>query len=690
MKSYTRCWLTGLLALLLAWPGALCAQQPQPAPAEKDGFESVFQIILTNPDPVKVGAAEDELIRLSETGNPLAQFYYGHLLVETSEADNEAAAKLLAEAYPKVAELAKDGNTTAAYLVTYSYKYGYARPINERRAFKLRLQLAEKNYMPAAYAVGLAYLDGDGVSTNGDKAAFWLARAAQGGLSGAAWSLGQAYQFGKGVQQSYQLAYFWYAVAAAKGDRYAARMREEIKPQLSRKDLWESYKMLTRGDSGLYPAGTYTLVQRCLMAVGIILPWFKFMLLDQYLWLDAIAFGIAALLLTSAMLSWRRRRFLTDIPLLAVKDVFVGWVHLKGFIRCPDPLTSYLAGRACVYYSWSVTEDWERRTMEEYVDSRDGKKKLREKIERGSKVVGGGGDRSAFALQDETGAVLVNSIGSEMDTVASFSETCRPGDPLYFGSCEAPEVADTLHVRHYSEVILPVDVDSTIFGHAAPNDGGVVIEADPATPFYLISLKDAATQKESWLSSLRWLSAVSLMVVLAFPVIRIWFLDDKPGLAGFTFICLLAYCLLFFAFWFMMAFNGVVFLRNRVDQIKAVIDVQLKRRADLLPRLAQAACGLGGFEQAVMLKLTELRGQASKPVYNSLVALLEAYPGLKAATAYRSLMESIKETEAKVAGAKDSYLNAATAYNTRLERLPDRLLLRLGLFKPAPVKDFAI
>ena len=662
----------------------------QQAVQDKDGFDSVFQIYISNPDPIKATAAEEELKRLAATENPLAQFYYGHLLVRTSEDNSEAAHKLFSISYPKVAELARAGNTTAAYMVTLNYKYGYATPVNSRRAFKMRLQLAEKNYGPAAYAVGLAYLDGDGVKTNGDKAAYWLARAAQAGMSAAAVALADAYMAGQVLKQSWQLAYYWYSVAAVKGDRYAARMREEVKPRLSRRDMLESYRMLIKGDSSHYPAGDYNLGQRSLMALGIILPWLKFMLLDRYIWLDGAAFGLAALLLMGAMTSWRRRRFLTDIPLSNIRDIFIGWVHIKGEIRCLNPLMSYLAERECVYYSWSVTEDWEKTVMEEYID-KDGKKQLREKKERGSKVVDSGGRRVPFDLEDETGSVPVHSGGSEMDTVTSFYRTCGPGDPLYFGMCDKPEIEDTLHVRHFSEAILPVNVDSTIFGHAgADGAGGLAITADDDTPFYVISLTDAAAQKKSWLTAIWAFSIFSLIAVMTFPVARIWFLEDKPGLAGFTLICLLAYGLLFFTFWFWMAFNGVIYLKNRVLQIKALIDVQLKRRADLLPRLAEAARGFGAYEKALVVRVAELRGGGYRPVYNTLTALEEGYPGLGAGEIYLRVMAGIKDAEDKIAGAKSSYLDAATAYNTRLERLPDRLLLRLRLFKPAPVKYFVV
>ena len=84
----------------------------------------------------------------------------------------------------------------------------------------------------------------------------------------------------------------------------------------------------------------------------------------------------------------------------------------------------------------------------------------------------------------------------------------------------------------------------------------------------------------------------------------------------------------------------------------------------------------------------ELRAGGYKPAYSSLLALGEAYPGLGAGEAYLKVMGGIKDAEDKIAGAKSSYLDAATAYNIRLERLPDRLLLKLGLLKRVPIESF--
>lgn len=695
---------------MLALP--LCAQ---PANKERDGFESAFKVYLSGTDPVKTAAAAEEIKRLSETGNPLAQFYYGHLLVRTSEGNSETAERLFAKSYPKIAELARDGDATAAYMVTYSYKYGYATPLNKRKAFNLRLQLAEKNYSPAAYGVGMSYLDGDGVKTDGDKAAYWLARAAQGGVALAAVTLGEAYRVGQAVSQNYQLAHYWYSVAASAGDRYAARMREEVKPQLSRRDMLESYRMLTKGDSAHYPAGDYTLWQRALMAAGIIFPWFKFVLLDEYMWWDAAAFGLASLLLTWAMFTWRRRRFIADIPVIPIKDVFIGWVHIKGAIDCQTPLTSPLGRERCVYYSWAVSEDWERTVLEEYIDEK-GKKQIREKKESGSTVIASGGKRTPFNLTDETGSVDVQLSGAEFDTVSSFNHACGPDDPLYFSFTDAPEIENTTHRRTFSESVLPDAADATIFGQASPlHEGDYLLELgrrlremgvkatgragslfkiaqDDAAPFYLLSLSNAEQQKSSHSGTIWTLTVISLISVLAFPVARIFFMQDKPGLAGFTLMCGVFYGLIFFLFWFWMSFNGLVYLRNRTAQIWGLIDVQLKRRYELITSLSAAAAGYLAYAGQIQQAVARLRGRnlLAGGKENSAVALLEAYPELGAESVIKDLMDRITETEDRVAGARSAWLNAAAAYNTRLERLPDRLLLRLGLFRRAPLEKTAL
>src|SRR5436190_8890358 len=79
-------------------------------------------------------------------------------------------------------------------------------------------------------------------------------------------------------------------------------------------------------------------------------------------------FGIACLV--AAFRSGRRRWLVEGLPTSKTTGVFVGLVELKGTAESSQPLTSYLAERACVYYSWSVEEHWSRMVTETYTDSK--------------------------------------------------------------------------------------------------------------------------------------------------------------------------------------------------------------------------------------------------------------------------------------------------------------------------------
>ncbi|KAF0125892.1 MAG: hypothetical protein FD189_1313 [Elusimicrobia bacterium] len=687
-----------LFFFLLLW-------SPAAATEEKDGFDRTFKVYFEtgSSDP----EAFKEMQRLASTGDPFAQFWYGHLLVRASEYpdEQETAHRLFAASYPKLAKLARQGDLKAAYLISYSYKYGYGgRTIDKKRSFAMRLSLAERNYGPAMYAVGVDYYNGEGVKSDRDKAEYWLAKAVQQGVGAAAEALGDIYLAG---QYGYHMAYYWYTVSAVRGSAYAARMREEVKPRLSRRDLMDAWRQL-KGD-GSYPMLPQKPgpAMRAMFALGVIFPWVKFILLDQYIAVDAAAFGLAALLLSGAMFSWRRRRFITDVPKVPIGDIFIGWVHVRGAIGALRPLTSPLGRERCVLYSWSVREDWERTIIEEFIDT-DGKKKTREKKESGSTVIASGGDRVPFWLEDDTGRVNMEIDGAEYDTASSFHHSCGPDDPLYSGFTDAPEVSNTLHRRTFSESVIPLNAPATVFGQAYPEQDDFLlvlgrrlrglgesaaalfkIASHPDVPFYMLSLSDAEAQKASHSSSIKWLSAISLLAVLAAPVARLFFLEELPGLAGFTLVCALAYALLFFLFWFWMAFNGLIYLRNRVRQVWKLIDMQLKRRHDLVDALADAARGALAYEKQVQELVGSLRGYKALGATGGKTAavLRENYPDLGGQAVVADLMDKITETEDRVAGARKIWLDAATAYNTRLERLPDRLLMRLGLFKVENIAD---
>jgi len=146
-------------------------------------------------------------------------------------------------------------------------------------------------------------------------------------------------------------------------------------------------------------------------------------------------------------------------------------------------------------------------------------------------------------------------------------------------------------------------------------------------------------------------------------------------------------------------YNRLVADRNLVRQGYADIDVQLKRRADLVPQLVEAVRGYAAYEKALLTTVTELRTNAlaARPAaerfslerslgvhLKQLVLLQENYPQLKADANFRDLSAKLVEVEDHLQFARRFYNGAVQQYLTRIESFPDVLVARPFAFKPIP------
>jgi LemA protein len=146
-------------------------------------------------------------------------------------------------------------------------------------------------------------------------------------------------------------------------------------------------------------------------------------------------------------------------------------------------------------------------------------------------------------------------------------------------------------------------------------------------------------------------------------------------------------------------FNRLVAARNLARQGYADIDVQLKRRADLVPALVEAVKGYAAYEKALLTAVTDARGAAlsGRPGaerfglerslgqgLKQLVALAEAYPNLKADASFRDLSARLVEVEDQLQFARRFYNGAVKEYVTRLESFPELLIAKPLGFKPMP------
>jgi len=155
--------------------------------------------------------------------------------------------------------------------------------------------------------------------------------------------------------------------------------------------------------------------------------------------------------------------------------------------------------------------------------------------------------------------------------------------------------------------------------------------------------------------------------------------------------------------WGVVAFNLLVRDRHRVAQAWSDVDVQLKRRHDLIPQLVEVVKRHAGFEQSVLENVTALRNRGvaeASParlgkvetelsvVVQRLIALAEAYPDLKASESFLNLQSNLTDTENQIQFARRYYNGAVNNLNTRIETFPDLIPARLFAFRPAEYFEF--
>jgi LemA protein len=142
------------------------------------------------------------------------------------------------------------------------------------------------------------------------------------------------------------------------------------------------------------------------------------------------------------------------------------------------------------------------------------------------------------------------------------------------------------------------------------------------------------------------------------------------------------------AFWIFTVYNGLVAMRQRVDQSFADIDVQLKQRHDLIPNLVETVKGYAGHERGTLEDVVKARnaaltaqgpqqvaaaeGQLTQAL-RGLLALSEAYPDLKANANFQQLQTELSDIENKLAAARRFFNNSVQEYNTGIEQLPAAL-----------------
>ncbi|MCU1427220.1 MAG: hypothetical protein JWL83_1220 [Actinomycetia bacterium] len=144
---------------------------------------------------------------------------------------------------------------------------------------------------------------------------------------------------------------------------------------------------------------------------------------------------------------------------------------------------------------------------------------------------------------------------------------------------------------------------------------------------------------------------------------------------------------------FVVQYNGLVRLRNRIDNAWSQIDVQLQRRHDLVPNLVETVKGYAAHEKDTFERVVQARNQAVSAqgaeaqaqaenvltgALRQLFAVAEAYPDLKANQNFLELQEQLTSTEDRVAYARQFYNDSVVKYNNKIQSIPSNILA--GMF----------
>jgi LemA protein len=164
------------------------------------------------------------------------------------------------------------------------------------------------------------------------------------------------------------------------------------------------------------------------------------------------------------------------------------------------------------------------------------------------------------------------------------------------------------------------------------------------------------------------------------------------GTGGWVFLGIIGLIIL----WAIVTFNRMIVLRNRIDNAWSQVDVQLRRRYDLIPNLVETVKGYAGHERQTLEDVVKARqagidaqtmeeqGQAENMITGALkrlFALSESYPQLRASENFMQLQEELAGTESKIAYSRQFYNDSILGYHNLIQSFPARIVAGMGGFQ---------
>lgn len=416
--------------------------------------------------------------------------------------------------------------------------------------------------------------------------------------------------------------------------------------------------------------------------------------------------GLAVLMGWLALRRFRRRAILRAMPTTPIAGAFVGEIEIQGKAAPSEPVIAYLSHLQCACYSWTVSEHWTRTRVVTVRDSK-GRTSTRVVTEHGEDVIASGGDRATLEVEDETGRIRVLWDGASIDQCQLLNCDVEQDDPLYYGKAPRMSVAGSDGVRTFSEVGIPVGTKLYVVGFAREREDivdleiaaggrkGTATQGATARMFVISNrTEQAITAGHGWAGWIHWVLG---LVAICGTVLCDFSQNPQARLTQFpwtAFLAVTGYLLAFGIAWALSTLNELIDVRNRVRRASSNIDVQLKRRADLIRGVVECVVGMRSHERSLQESVAMLRAQASvvsrleskvtpKAVGPTCLALAEGFPSLVASEVFLGLQRTLADSEARIALARDEFNGNVRGYNTRIAVFPASLVAQAARMGPA-------
>ena len=428
---------------------------------------------------------------------------------------------------------------------------------------------------------------------------------------------------------------------------------------------------------------------------------------DFGMWAVAIVMLLLGLgCLAGGYFCLKRKRLMQNVPTSKVKGVFIGLNEVKGASRAPAPLTSFLTDSRCIWFTYEVAEEWE--TIE-YTTDDDGNSKTERRS--GWTTIDHGEQRLLFEVEDETGRIQVLPENAEFIGDRVLNRTVGQSDMLYYSKGPRMAIMDSTGRRRFSEHVVPVDEDVYVLGSARLREdiAEPEIAYDEVDKNFIISSKseEALTGRYGWISFFSLLFGA--IVITIFPATLSMAIAGSQGHPQLNIIMMplafVLYSLVVAGLYLSLIYNGLVSVMQRVYRAWSLIEVQLQRRFDLIPRLVEVTKGYSKHEadtqeSVAVIRSTRSTGATEIPTgdevarqaaatnsqtaqLGGLMALAEEYPDLKASQVYQKLSDQVVDTEDRISLARGFFNDSVTTYNNRIQKLPDVIFAMIFKYRAA-------